>query len=87
MKHHSIMAIDDTGAYTERLVAQAFGAGLDGVRTVMNAPLETGDGRSEWMWLLLQNGDLVLGVFPQGDTYCEIEGLVERDYKVATEGT
>lgn len=31
------------------------------------------DGRSEWLWLRLPNGDLVLGVFPQGDTYFATE--------------
>ena len=37
---------------------------------------ETGgmDGRSEWRWFRLPNGDLILGVFPQGDTYFAVEG-------------
>ena len=32
------------------------------------------DGRSEFLWLRLANGDLMLGVFPRGDTYLDVEG-------------
>lgn len=32
-----------------------------------------GDGRSNWYWLRLPNGDLVLCTFPQGDTYESVE--------------
>jgi len=31
------------------------------------------DGRSQFVWVRLANGDLVLGVYPQGDTYCRCE--------------
>lgn len=31
------------------------------------------DGRSEPVWLRLPNGDLLLGVFPRGDTYFAVE--------------
>lgn len=31
------------------------------------------DGRSEFMWIRLANGDLILGVYPQGETYWECE--------------
>lgn len=31
------------------------------------------DGRSQWVWCRLPNGDLMLGVFPQGDTYLDHE--------------
>ena len=27
------------------------------------------DGRSEWVWVTLLNGDLMLACFPHGDTY------------------
>ena len=49
----------------------------EAVKTIMEAPLETGDGRSEWMFLRLPNGDLFLGVFPQGDTYLAVEADAE----------
>lgn len=44
------------------------------VETVLNADVNSSDGRSEWLWIRLPNGDLVLGVYPQGDTYFEFEG-------------
>lgn len=43
------------------------------VHTVLSSEVDTGNGRSEWAWLRLPNGDLMLGVFPQGDTYFEVE--------------
>ncbi len=27
------------------------------------------DGRSNWLWFRLPNGDLIFGCFPEGDTY------------------
>lgn len=30
------------------------------------------DGRSNFVWIRFGNGDLVLAVYPQGDTYLEI---------------
>lgn len=36
------------------------------------------DGRSEWHWFRLANGDLILGVFPRGDTYMETEADPNR---------
>lgn len=31
------------------------------------------DGRSEWLWVRLPNGDLMCGFFPHGDSYFEHE--------------
>lgn len=31
------------------------------------------DGRSEWLWIRLANGDLILGCYPQGETYFAVE--------------
>ena len=50
------------------------------VLKVLEAPVETGDGRSDWCWLRLPNGDLMLGVFPQGETYEEVEEAVAKSY-------
>lgn len=44
------------------------------VLSVLHAPVETGDGRSDWCWIRLTNGDLFLGVAPQGATYEALEG-------------
>lgn len=30
---------------------------------------EDANGRSEWCWITLANGDLILGVFPHGETH------------------
>jgi len=43
------------------------------VEMVLNQPTDTSDGRSEWRWFRLPNGDLILGVYPQGNTYFATE--------------
>jgi hypothetical protein len=48
-------------------------AGDAAVSLVLAADIESEDGRSEWVWIRFENGDLALGVFPQGDTYDAIE--------------
>ncbi len=45
----------------------------EAVKFVLGADQESNDGRSQWVWVRLQNGDLVLAVFPQGDTYFHTE--------------
>lgn len=45
----------------------------DDVAAVLMQPTGTGDGRSKFMWIRLRNGDLILGVFPEGDTYMTYE--------------
>lgn len=51
------------------IVATVTTAGADVAQQVLNAPVGDLDGRSEFVWLRLPNGDLLLGVFPFGDTY------------------
>lgn len=48
-------------------------ASEESVGKVLSAHVGTGDGRSEWVWLRLPNGDLILGVYPQGETYMSLE--------------
>ena len=57
----------------ERIIATVHTASYDAVLRVLNARDTDPDGRSQFMWLRLPNGDLMLGVFPQGDTYLECE--------------
>ncbi len=59
---------DDT-----RPIAYIHPASKLSVDTVMSADETSEDGRSPWVWLRLPNGDLFLGVFPQGDTYLDCE--------------
>jgi hypothetical protein len=44
---------------------------------VISAPI-TDDGRSNWKWFRLANGDLVLGCFPCGNTYFMTEADPNR---------
>lgn len=38
-------------------------------KMVVKADEETGDGRSEWFWMRMPSGDLLLCTYPQGETY------------------
>jgi len=60
-------------AEDEITIATIHPASEDSVHTVLNASVNDEDGRSNWVWLRLPNGDLILGVFPQGDTYFSCE--------------
>lgn len=71
MKSHIIRA-DYPDQVTHEL-AWVHKASDDYVSYVLSQPVGTGDGRSDWVWLRLPNGDLILGVFPQGATYEYVE--------------
>lgn len=45
---------------------------------VIDADTRTGDGRSEWFWVRMANGDLMLATFPQGETYMATEADEDR---------
>jgi hypothetical protein len=55
------------------LIATVYPADNDAVLTILSADPDNPDGRSQFMWVRLVNGDLILGVFPQGDTYFATE--------------
>lgn len=42
------------------------------VTEVLQADVSSMDGRSQWVWVRLADGTLILGVFPQGDTYMNV---------------
>lgn len=46
------------------------------VEAIMKADERSLDGRSNWLWFRLPNGDLLFGCFPEGDTY----SLWENEY-------
>jgi hypothetical protein len=54
-------------------IASVHPASPTSVALVLAADENSDDGRSNWVWVRLANGDLVLGIYPQGDTYCEVE--------------
>ena len=76
MTAHALTDIDETGADTGFHLAWVQPASEESVQTVLNADEHSSDGRSNWVWVRLRNGDLILGVFPQGDTYF----ATERDH-------
>jgi len=50
----------------------------EAVDYILKQPIQckgNNDGRSKWMWIRLPDGDLVLAVYPQGDTYFSTEHL------------
>ncbi len=57
------------GAY----LATVHPASARSVEQVLAADVNDDDGRSQFMWVRLPNGDLILGVYPQGETYFAIE--------------
>ncbi len=70
MKAHRTTDVDLQGHETTE--AWIHPASLESVAHVMAQP-ETDDGRSEFVWVRLPCGDLILGVFPRGDTYFAVE--------------
>lgn len=57
--------VDDS----DQPIATVYSASPDKVEMVIRQSTEGHDGRSKWSWFLLANGDIVLGCFPQGNTY------------------
>lgn len=69
---HIIYAQDpETGSDTDLPLAYIAPANPEAARKVLDAKEGDSHGRSEYVWVRLQNGDLILGVFPRGDTYLE----------------
>lgn len=65
----------------EHFLAQTYPANQESVNeAILSEPNPGDDGWSPWVWLRLANGDLILGRFPQGDTYFEQEGPSDEDY-------
>lgn len=54
-------------------IAWVHPASKKSVKLVLDATTDGHDGRSNWMWVRLPNGDLILGVYPQGATYETVE--------------
>jgi len=65
----------ETGAPTGERLAWTKPASTDAVAAIAIADpnLEDGFTRSEWLWIRLANGDLILGTFPQDEAYFTYE--------------
>lgn len=62
-------------------IGEHYPASQEAVELLLEKPADgSGDTRSGWKWFRLANGDLVLGFFPQGDGYFEVEGAFSDDY-------
>lgn len=70
-KIKTIFLEDESGANTTIEIGYHTKAKQKDVNFVLAQPINL-DGRSEWRWIRLQNGTLILGCFPCGDTYIEI---------------
>ena len=70
-KQRPIFIQDETGADTETVLCRVTDAEPADIHVVINATIDD-NGRSLFKWFRLQNGDLILGVFPRGDTYIEV---------------
>ena len=69
MHAHRVMDDDEP----ERVIAWVHPASEEATERVIFANEHSENGRSQWVWVRLPNGDLILGVYPQGDTYLECE--------------
>lgn len=76
----TIFLENENGTDTTTEIAWVADASPELVDTVLEKPVSD-DGRSQFKWFRLQNGSLILGVFPRGDTYFEIEQRVAKDFE------
>jgi hypothetical protein len=69
-----------TTPYDLTKVGEYVPASRHAVEQVLAAPVDYDDGRSDFVWVRLANGDLMLGVWPTGDTYTYASELAEADF-------
>ncbi len=68
--------------HPEDVIAVHFPASRAAAQVVLRQSVGE-DTRSDFTWIRLVNGDLILGVFPQGEGYFGCERDVEADYQAA----
>lgn len=54
-------------------IAQLKRASAESIKRVTTAPVNGFTGRSQWFWIRLADGGLVLATYPRGDLYFETE--------------
>jgi len=57
----------------DKTILHVHPASEEAVKTVLAQSADGMDGRSNWIWIRLENGDLILGCYPQGETYMAVE--------------
>lgn len=72
--------MDDLPAHTAQgyLIAQTTRADEHDVQELLLA-FQSDEGRSEFKWMLLANGDLALVTYPQGAMYEKIRAKLAKD--------
>lgn len=58
-------------------VASTHPANADDVEFVLNQDVGMYEGRSDFEWVRLSSGELMLGVWPRGDAYIEVTEKLE----------
>ena len=69
---HIYLQDPDTNEDTDQIIMTLFDATPEHAEQVLTATTEGGDGRSKFYFARLNNGDLMLVCYPQGDTYMEV---------------
>lgn len=64
-------------------IADVFSADSRAVEITLEADEDSENGRSQWVWIVLANGDKALAVFPQGGTYFAVEEYLSADSEQA----
>ena len=75
-----IYASDEKGHPTDQVICHIHDASRASVDLVLSQDVDAEDGRSQWLWVRLQNGDLILGCFPMADTYMAVEDDASFSY-------
>ena len=57
------------GNNTGQCIAYIADASAQAAADIIAADEGDENGRSQWLWVRLDNGDLLLATYPQGDTY------------------
>lgn len=70
-EHYICTEVDSSHGGVPVNIAKVTPARPDHVERVLLAQKTApkGDGASDWVWVRLHDGTLILGVFPQGETY------------------
>lgn len=70
------IADPETGTQGSTIIATVTPATDAEIEMVLEAPVWGDDGRSPFQWITLQNGDMILGVFPHGETFEKVRQKV-----------
>lgn len=87
MKTYPLFDTDADGNATGNQIGWQTEARKEDVEYVLAQPTDGDDGRSEWRWLRLKDGTLMLICFPQGETYMRVSDASVCDFEWAEVAT